>query len=154
LVNENTPSVDDPASNQPADAPQIGADQTATDQLQTNSVDQQASLENPAEPDAQPAEVINTAEGQTDESGSTSVTSSEPQAKLEIQPGDETQEAIESETDKPEKKRIRNPRKRRSIAISAGERVTVGRRLYRTGDSDYLMNGRLCLLRDVQDLFA
>src|SRR5262245_27415895 len=51
-------------------------------------------------------------------------------------------------------KRTRNPRKRRAIAISAGERVVVGRRLYRTGDSDYLMNGRACLLRDIQDLFA
>src|SRR5205085_2745871 len=45
-------------------------------------------------------------------------------------------------------------RKRTKIAISAGERVTVGRRLYRTGDSEYLMNGRPCLLRDIQDLFA
>jgi chromosome segregation protein len=45
-------------------------------------------------------------------------------------------------------------RKRAQIAISAGERVTVGRRLYRTGDSEYLMNGRPCLLRDIQDLFA
>ncbi|MFL6213143.1 MAG: hypothetical protein ACJ74J_04530 [Blastocatellia bacterium] len=45
-------------------------------------------------------------------------------------------------------------RKRTRIAISAGERVTVGRRLYRTGDSEYLMNGRPCLLRDIQDLFA
>jgi chromosome segregation protein len=45
-------------------------------------------------------------------------------------------------------------RKRMQIAISAGERVTVGRRLYRTGDSEYLMNGRPCLLRDIQDLFA
>lgn len=45
-------------------------------------------------------------------------------------------------------------RRRRAIAISAGERITVGRRLYRTGDSEYLMNGRPCLLRDIQDLFA
>ncbi|HVG22130.1 MAG TPA: AAA family ATPase, partial [Blastocatellia bacterium] len=45
-------------------------------------------------------------------------------------------------------------RKRRVVAVSAGERITVGRRLYRTGDSDYLMNGRPCLLRDIQDLFA
>jgi chromosome segregation protein len=45
-------------------------------------------------------------------------------------------------------------RKRRAVAIMAGERITVGRRLYRTGDSEYLMNGRACLLRDVQDLFA
>lgn len=35
-----------------------------------------------------------------------------------------------------------------------GERITVGRRLYRTGESEYEMNGRQCRLRDVQDLFA
>ena len=44
--------------------------------------------------------------------------------------------------------------KRKKLVVSAGERVTVGRRLYRTGDSDYVMNGRQCLLRDIQDLFA
>jgi chromosome segregation protein len=44
--------------------------------------------------------------------------------------------------------------KRKAVAVSAGERITVGRRLYRTGDSEYLMNGRPCLLRDIQDLFA
>jgi len=58
------------------------------------------------------------------------------------------------ETNSLERKRTRHHRKRRTIAISAGERVTVGRRLYRTGDSDYLMNGRACLLREIQDLFA
>jgi chromosome segregation protein len=45
-------------------------------------------------------------------------------------------------------------RKRKSVSVMAGERITIGRRLYRTGDSDYLMNGRPCLLRDIQDLFA
>jgi chromosome segregation protein len=35
-----------------------------------------------------------------------------------------------------------------------GERVTVGRRLYRTGESEYEMNGRSCRLRDIQDLFS
>src|SRR5262245_21256214 len=48
----------------------------------------------------------------------------------------------------------RRPRPRKKLVVSAGERINIGRRLYRTGDSDYLMNGRLCLLRDVQDLFA
>ncbi|HWN98272.1 MAG TPA: AAA family ATPase [Blastocatellia bacterium] len=60
----------------------------------------------------------------------------------------------ESDEKLPKKRRSPRPPKRRRIAISAGERVIVGRRLYRTGDSDYLMNGRPCLLRDVQDLFA
>src|SRR5262245_35875053 len=35
-----------------------------------------------------------------------------------------------------------------------GERIMVGRRLYRTGESEYEMNGRSCRLRDIQDLFA
>jgi chromosome segregation protein len=60
----------------------------------------------------------------------------------------------ERDEGQPKKRRSPRPPKRRRIAISAGERVIVGRRLYRTGDSDYLMNGRPCLLRDVQDLFA
>src|SRR5215813_12342558 len=32
--------------------------------------------------------------------------------------------------------------------------VGVARRLYRTGESEYLLNGNVCRLRDVQDLFA
>src|SRR6266571_2406488 len=67
---------------------------------------------------------------------------------------DSSEASVESGPKPVEHKRARHFRKRRTIAISAGERVTVGRRLYRTGDSDYLMNGRPCLLREIQDLFA
>ena len=35
-----------------------------------------------------------------------------------------------------------------------GERIAIARRLYRTGESEYEMNGRTCRLRDIQDLFA
>ncbi|OYT72922.1 MAG: chromosome segregation protein SMC [Chloracidobacterium sp. CP2_5A] len=49
-------------------------------------------------------------------------------------------------------------RTRRSPArlprLLAGEKITIGRRLYRSGDSDYLMNGRVCRLRDIQDFFS
>ncbi|MDX2033060.1 MAG: chromosome segregation protein SMC [Blastocatellia bacterium] len=38
--------------------------------------------------------------------------------------------------------------------FQAGERVVVGRRLFRTGESEYELNGRTCRLRDVQELFA
>jgi chromosome segregation protein len=68
------------------------------------------------------------------------------------------QEQADNQESKSQNKRDQSrkyqKRKRTKIAISAGERVTVGRRLYRTGDSEYLMNGRPCLLRDIQDLFA
>src|SRR5262252_4960433 len=46
------------------------------------------------------------------------------------------------------------PSKGAPRVYQAGERITVGRRLYRTGESEYEMNGRSCRLRDVQDLFA
>ncbi len=96
--------------------------------------------------------------GDADESAgesSASVNSEQSPARLELKSETGAEAAIEQEKPKTaERKRTRHPRKRRTIAISAGERITVGRRLYRTGDSDYLMNGRPCLLRDVQDLFA
>ncbi len=44
----------------------------------------------------------------------------------------------------------------RSIALdfSPGESVSVTRRLYLSGESEYQLNGRNCRLRDIQDLFA
>jgi chromosome segregation protein len=36
----------------------------------------------------------------------------------------------------------------------AGERIVIGRRLYRTGESEYDLNGKPCRLRDIQELFA
>ncbi|MFL6275217.1 MAG: AAA family ATPase [Blastocatellia bacterium] len=75
----------------------------------------------------------------------------------QVATGDHQEQADAAEAslqNKREQARKYQKRKRTKIAISAGERVTVGRRLYRTGDSEYLMNGRPCLLRDIQDLFA
>ena len=36
--------------------------------------------------------------------------------------------------------------------FKAGE-IVVNRRLFRTGESEYLLNGKLCRLRDIQELF-
>ena len=44
----------------------------------------------------------------------------------------------------------------RSIALdfAPGEAVSVTRRLYLSGESEYQLNGKTCRLRDIQDLFA
>ncbi len=44
----------------------------------------------------------------------------------------------------------------RSVALefAPGEAVSVTRRLYLSGDSEYQLNGKNCRLRDIQDLFA
>ncbi len=43
-------------------------------------------------------------------------------------------------------------RKFNRAPVRAGE-ITVTRRLFRTGDSEYLLNGKICRLRDIQDIF-
>jgi chromosome segregation protein len=65
----------------------------------------------------------------------------------------EARAAVEGTTNEPQRSAA-GRHKRPKIVLSAGERITIGRRIYRTGDSEYLINGRPCLLRDIQDLFA
>ena len=62
--------------------------------------------------------------------------------------GNVTPEAA-AEKGKPWKKR---GAEKPAMALKPGE-VVVGRRLYRSGQSEYLINGRVARLRDVQELF-
>jgi chromosome segregation protein len=41
-----------------------------------------------------------------------------------------------------------------ALEFAPGEAVSVGRRLYLSGESEYTLNGRACRLRDIHDLFA
>lgn len=66
--------------------------------------------------------------------------------------GDKVDAGDEPEVAEQEK---RGRRLRRLLPeIAAGERVTIARRVYRSGEGEYLMNGHQCRLRDIQEFFA
>jgi chromosome segregation protein len=67
---------------------------------------------------------------------------------IEVAQADKVEDA-QADRPKPWKKRAAE---RPAITLKPGE-VVVGRRLYRSGQSEYLINGRVARLRDVQELF-
>ena len=72
-------------------------------------------------------------------------------------PESESQSPVESENFAPDAVGFKRKGRKRgeskpSIHFRPGE-VVVGRRLYRSGQSEYLINGRVARLRDVQEIF-
>ena len=81
---------------------------------------------------------------------------------IESETAEDTEPAVEPPADAteaagvPETETSHSGRIAKSEVVKAAERqgeITITRRLYRSGDSDYLINGKGARLRDIQDLF-
>ncbi len=82
----------------------------------------------------------------------------EPETTDETPESTEIAQAAQVGTAHVVEKKVRPKRhwRPRSFALdfAPGEAIAVTRRLYLSGDSEYLLNGKTCRLRDIQDLFA
>jgi chromosome segregation protein len=92
--------------------------------------------------DGEPAEGESAVEGEM--AAEAAPADSEPTASVEP-------DAEAAETNGAVVLKIRR-RKFKPLAFAKGE-IVVTRRLFRTGESEYLLNGKLCRLRDIQDIF-